>query len=532
MASSSITGSLPRLTLREWIVSLALRAGVPFGAVALLVYFVPMSEEADRIILAWVSALSATWFIHWYAAMLRDRGFLKHWLASCLVNLAFLTVAVVLFVWLVAILMYFFPSSTTGSWEATKLALSSRLESSGVFSVYMIAACLRVVSVAYRKVSDRLRPSEFTWWLDWAVSVVRVLAWCWVALGFVAVGSLLVFEGESPWFAGSWSDGVAVFVGQLRTSGMLGIVFAGIVLSGIHSRINMQLRAMSGGWGAIIRTYCTVRGVAYVAAWVCLIVAGVVAGVCLIDPLGLPFEVLWPATVQELGAAGLIGCGLGICAVAVAIVWYRDWRDDKPLVVRFFLWILIYGSLAGLIYLALYDATKYGVETGYVVIPSLVLQAQAGYAQPSLWSAIAYGVIWLITVIFWCAVAIFVLSCLAGGDVGGGGALEGAGSGGGGGSSGGAGFGSSTLRDRYGNRLASAQSGWGGSQRVYDANGKYLGSTYQGLGGATHLNVHGHDVTVEDSAVGNGKVVREDGKVIGRITESQWGGDPVFRDER
>ncbi len=89
--------------------------------------------------------------------------------------------------------------------------------------------------------------------------------------------------------------------------------------------------------------------------------------------------------------------------------------------------------------------------------------------------------------------------------------------------------GRTTIRDSSGRKVATVSEGLFG-QTIRDSSGRSIGSAREGVFGSTHVEIGDSRYEVSDSVFGNSKIVRENGKTVGRIEKDIWGND-VFKKE-
>lgn len=242
--------------------------------------------------------------------------------------------------------------------------------------------------------------------------------------------------------------------------------------------------------------------------------------------------------------------------VALAAIGYGDdATQGKHSALRGLAKFLSYAGIVACAALGIYAVVK--AEMTYGILQSFADLAAAGFETATIWTFAAQFFAQFLLYLIVIAIVVWVIGALIGnsgaGADGGGGSCSGAGGYGGGsydwgGSSGGfssgglfpgratisqqGGFidgGRTTIRDSSGRKVATVSEGLFG-QTIRDSSGRSIGSAREGVFGSTHVEIGDSRYEVSDSVFGNSKIVRENGKTVGRIEKDIWGND-VFKKE-
>ena len=414
---------------------------------------------------------------------------------------------------------------------------------SGLIAWGALAGGLYVAWGIWLIASQRLKVNELSWWLDRLLAVTRVLVCIWLVFAALAVGSILlaslfspVYRADGPWFSGSWIDGMHVIISQAHEGGLLRDLLAFLVLGVVVDRVTMQIKAKAPATAAT-RLVFVVIDVSATLARVYLICHGVLALIWLIDPSGYTADMMLAQFVAGI-EADRVGDPLALLLVSEILAYLvlrmsdfikNGWLSRVLDVV--FGRVLPACGAVWLIYRAVQMLTQGESSVLLLLLRGIVqrvLMGAGGQTPASVWSFFA-GVMVFIVMLILGLIALAIGAWLFSGDgSGGGGGVAVGGSGGGGGAgsmfSGGSGGGLSsgtTIRDRYGNVLAhTSEGGLFGGMRITDAHGNTIGHGYEGLFGQTYARMNdGSKVTVEDSLVGDDKIVRRDGTYVGRMSD-------------
>lgn len=237
--------------------------------------------------------------------------------------------------------------------------------------------------------------------------------------------------------------------------------------------------------------------------------------------------------------------------VALAAIGYRDEATQgKRSALRGLAKFLSYASIVACGALVIYAIAKAEMARG--ILQSFADLAAAGFETATIWTFAAQLFARFLFCLIIFAIAVWIVGALigssgAGAGGGGGGSYSGGSYNWGGSCSGGSsgsgpfpdratisqgGFfdsGKTTIRDSSGRKIASVGEGVFGTT-IRDGSGKSIGSAREGLFGNTLVDIGDSRYEVRDSAFGNGKIVSENGKTIGRIEKDIWGND-VFKKE-
>lgn len=570
----------PRIATKDMVLAAVIRIGLPVALACALTYGAPIGPVvAATHAVGFAVALGAAWLAHWYFAQWRDASGREHPHMVTVLRVVLFCAAMMLAaefaarVWFVAgtaSMASFGASDSAAAWASTRGAVVGGFLATGLLATVPLIPVVRLLDGLYRSLSARWEPSEAMWWVDAAAGVVRVALYGFAVLSLSASALMLYIRltgGWTLWFEGGWIDGIAVLVSQLIASGMIGTLVLWAVCAVVLDRLDLAVetgRRRDEGRDAVwYWSECALHAARLLAyAW--FVVASLCRLVYLMYPDGAVGAMLPVAVRSAVFSPAVVGAVA--CAYLTAYGWraYRRWRDapmlawieskgrgdrpdPRPADIRCAAWLarlVAIGAVAALLVAGLWQALADGSLRSAM---GLVWMAVGGaVARPNYWGMVVIVAAAAAAVVLGLAVVLAVMSGGGGGAAGSVGAGAGAaGSGaaiGGavadGGASGDAGgaasFGSggrsTTVRDRYGRKLATIEESDSPlfRTRVTDRYGRTIGHVDEGLFGDPRVTIDDDEYRVRDAVLGADRIVSKNGEDIGRI-ERDDDGDARYR---
>lgn len=563
----------PHIPVKDAVWAVVLRLGLPVALACALTYGAPVGPlVATTHAIGFAAAVGVVWLAHWYYARWRGGSGQDHPHAVTVLRTILCCVAMMLAAELVArcwfVAQYWFVAWTflsgtpelAAAWLAVRGMIIGGFLSTGLPATMPLIPAARLLDRLYRNLSARWEPSEATWWVDSVAGVVRIALYVFAILSLSASALMLYIRltgGWTLWFEGSWTDGIAALVSQLSVSGMIGTLALWAVCAVVLDRLDLAVetgrrrdegRGVVWYWGE-----CALHATRLLAyAWF------VVASLCRLVYLMYPdaaVGAMLPVAVRSAVFSPAV-VGAAACAYATAYGWraYRRWRDapmlawveskgrgdrpdPRPMGIRCAAWLArlaAIGAVAALLVVGLWQALADGSLRSAM---GLVWMAVGGaVARPNYWGMVVIVVAAAVAVVLGLAVVLAVMSGGGGGAAGSGAAVGGAVAGGGasgdacGGIGGAASFGSggrsTTVRDRYGRRLATIEESDSPlfCTRVTDRYGRTIGHVDEGLFGDPRVTIDDDEYRVRDAVLGSDRIVSKNGEDIGRIERDGDGG--------
>lgn len=460
----------------------------------------------------------------------------------------------------------------------------SSLTSSGMVVAVAIPYAIHALHSFWKRWVTTMEPTEALWWMDavermvcvvaYAISAVLIMAasLLWVPLwGLVRFVPFIDASSIPGFVEGTWPSVGIAMLQQTAASGVLTVVVVMLIVRTLWSRVKLWLDVRAD-WGqkqhqareearkaagdsqlptpyvpelrdALIRN---VGGICVVVAYLVLAVALALAVIALTaqGAVGVTWSMLWGYVWSALLTTSPITPFASVpLAVVLAVIvggcdaLERHWYEAGG---------LKHGFIHGCVRLCVYAGYLAAVAAMGAAVVSAQMQTgfigvltqcfQAGLASVGAWASIVrFLASFIFAVLIICLIVVvggFFLLALLGGA--GEEAASGAGAGGGGGYT--SSFGSSssskrqTVNDRYGRKLVEIDdSSLFGQTVVRDRHGNKVGTVRDGWDGATHVQVGDEEYRVRDATFSNDKIIEKDGKEVGRVRESSWGDDRLYR---